>query len=304
MSTCPHNPPYPNILAVPSMEESLSRAKLVNDDPKVKVNRALTSEEGTRVDAPYWQTLNDAQKCALMAHEMAHTSRGLGIEVSCEGCADKMGGYFMRAWGYAPHVVKGAYASLRVKRKPGMGHTPDNAAAGAHAAEMAMAARGLLGLPTSKLSALRSEHAARAVHSGAVHSGKESAGTKGTPATPPLTSAQHLDPGGPAPAAAPAEGITPATGHTETQRQSATGADTVKLNGSGTLDSASGAASKTAPTAGTGATTDHVGGFAADIVASVLGDDARPYAIPVLIGAGVAATLAIGLVIVVRHVTK
>jgi hypothetical protein len=277
MSTCPHTPKYPDVLAVPSLQDALSRVVPADaeSDPELKVQRALTNSQGqTRVDNTYWQGLSDAQRAALAGHEIGgHTSSGQGFSVSCEGCADKMGGYFMRAWGYAPSVVQQSYQSLKVKRKAGQGTCASNAAEGAQAAEHAMMAKGLSGLSSTAIAQLRAKQLTSASASG----------------TPPLASATTIDPGGPPTAAQ--EAVAPP--------------NTQQLNGSGTADATSGASAPTVQTTnGTDATVDHSGGFAGDVVASVLGEDARPHAVPVLIGAAVAATLAVILVIIVRHAVK
>lgn len=309
MSDCPHTPDYPDLSKVPTLQDAMSRCKLVEDQPEVAMQRALTSVDGvtTRIDSPYWATLDDAQRAAVVAHERAHPE--IGMKVNCEGCADKVGGYYMRAWGYAPAVVQHAFSSLRVQRRQDHGEIGANAAAGAQAAERGLAARGLLGKsPTAISAALLAQRAKAEAPVSSKQTQTTSAVPSTTPTTPqvrvpivdaaigtqtqgsppstdaathagvPAASAQ-LDPGGPnadTPFPALPVGGDPAAPLPST------------LNGP-----------PPAPGSNTGGTD-----VAGDIVASVLGESARPHAVPVLIAAGVGATLAIILVLIVRHASK
>jgi len=159
MSACPHTPKYPDIMSVPTLEDAMSHCSLVDGDESVAKQRALTAADGltTRIDNSYWTGLDDAQRAAVVAHERAHPT--IGMEVDCEGCADKVGGYFMRAWGYAPYVVHRSFDTLRVVRDRQHGHIADNARCGAKAAEQALAGRGLLGAPSAKLALSRAQTA-------------------------------------------------------------------------------------------------------------------------------------------------
>ncbi len=283
MSACPHTPTYPDPMRVPSFEECKSRCSIVEDDPKVAKQRALTSADGqtTRIDSAYWQTLTDAQRAAVMAHERGHN--GIGMAVNCEGCADKMGGYYMRAWGFSPNVVRSAYVALKVGRKIGEGNIADNAMTGARAAEQALAGRGLLGLSSidlasARLTAAQAAAAATTTKAGASSPLKPTAPSAVSPATIPARapgSGSVIDPGGP-PTAAQVE---------PPSIDSVVPAETVKTPDTTSTDSLN-------------------AGFAGDAVATVLGPDARPHTGKVLIAAGIAATLALILVVVVRHASK
>jgi hypothetical protein len=146
-------------MSVPTLEDAMSHCSLVDGDESVAKQRALTAADGltTRIDNSYWTGLDDAQRAAVVAHERAHPT--IGMEVDCEGCADKVGGYFMRAWGYAPYVVHRSFDTLRVVRDRQHGHIADNARCGAKAAEQALAGRGLLGAPSAKLALSRAQTA-------------------------------------------------------------------------------------------------------------------------------------------------
>lgn len=320
MTACAHTPNYPDPMSVPSIEECKSHCTVVEDVPEVAKQRALTSADGTttRIDAAYWNRLNDVQKCCLIAHERGHPA--IGMAVSCEGCADKMAGYYMRAWGYAPQTIKAGFASLNVRRDVGHGKIADNAAAGAAVAERAMAARGLLGLSSSQLQLKRANASTTTQKASTLHAPTKPTVTKSvtpakpvskvaatksaptpaptptTPSTTPqtaaardaasspagdpiLTSAPSLDPGGPA-----TSGAAPTT---------TVKAPAQDVNASGTVNAPNGSVdAETVP-----ADSD----IAGDVVASVLGESARPHAVKVLIGAGIAATIAVVLVVVVRR---
>lgn len=270
MTACRHTPKYPDLASIPSMQEALSHCSLSTDDEKVAKMRGLTSKDGatTKLHKPYWDTLNDAQKAAVLAHERAHPE--IGMDVSCEGCADKVGGYLMRAWGYGPDVVQRSFHSLNVQREQDHGTIGANASEGAYAAERALAARGLLGVATSVVEQrLARERLGRAQAVTALES------QKATSPTVPVVSGP-----GNAPALAPEPlptafegGVKAPTGELEPSKPAT--ADTTPVQEAGS---------------------DVLG----DVVSSVLGEDARPHATKVLIAAGVAAMVAVLLVVIVR----
>ncbi len=313
MKDCAHTPKYPDLTTLPSFEECKSRCSLVEDDTKVAQQRALTSKDGqtTKIDAPYWQKLNDAQKAAVVAHERAHPA--IGMDEDCEGCADKVGGFYMRAWGYAPQVVQHAFSSLRVQRKREHGEIGANAAAGAQAAERALAERGLLGksstdialnLRASKLAAQATADASKPATATTQSKGSRSPlTTKAPPAASPA--------GTKAEPASPSVGVnrvadlaTPSTlGESRLAEAEADARQTPNTDGSlPSLPSSDGVAGPNVQIDDPGSKTPVAGrDIAGDVVSAVLGEDARPHAVKVLIGAGIAATLAIVLVIVVRR---
>ncbi len=305
MSACPHTPKYPDLTTLPSFEECMSRCRLVEDDEKVAQQRALTSADGqsTRIDAPYWQKLSEAQRAAVVAHERAHPA--IGMDVACEGCADKVGGFYMRAWGYAPQVVSQAFSELRVQRKRDHGQIVDNATEGARAAEKSLASRGLLGKSTlDTATALRAAKLATTKVADASKPATDTSESKGsrsplTTKAPPAASPT----GTKAEPASPSVGVNrvadlaaPATlGESRLAEAEKDAAQTPNTDGSlPALPAASGHVEITDPSF---VGHDVVG----DVVSAVLGESARPHAVKVLIGAGVAATLAIILVIVVRR---
>jgi len=301
MTDCRHTPQYPDLAAVPAMQEAISRCSIVENDDSVAKQRALTSADGqtTRIDSTYWRGLSDPQKAAVVAHERAHPA--IGMEVDCEGCADKVGGFFMRAWGYAPPVVRSSFSELRVKRDREHGHIADNAAAGAKAAERAMAARGLLGLGTSatkeKLAGELADKAARAAKEAGA--GKPSVAPRNTGVATKLPTA--------ALPVSPRE-----TGAATSLPAGTSGIDIPPLpNETGNPTSPiapapDGTAAESAPPSSDASTEagEPFSEVAGDIVSAVLGENSRPHAGKVLIGAGVAAILAVVLVVIVRRKGK
>lgn len=293
MTHCGHTPKYPDLAHVPSAQECESHLTFVEGVPEVTVQRALTSKDGetTRVDRPYWDSLTQVQRMVLIAHERAHPC--IGMQVSCEGCADKVAGYFLQAWGYCPDVVRSTVRSMRIKREPGHGQAADNAYVGAKQAERGLAGRGLMGaspstvnaklaaerglLPVTQLKVtttaalpITTKSTATTTPTGATSTATGTAGTGSTPLDPlpaqPLaasqTQAQGSSPG--APAAGTSTGFV------------------------------------TTPT-GVGVVDGLNAGIAGDVVSSVLGEDARSHTGKVLIGAGVAAIVAVVLVVIVRR---
>lgn len=279
MSDCGHTPKYPDLHSVPTLQECMSHCQIVADEPSVARQRALTSEDGetTRLDQGYWSGLNDAQKAAVIAHERAHPC--IGMQVNCEGCADKVGGYFMRAWGYCPSVVRSSFASLRVQRKPEHGNIADNAYHGARYAERGLAERGLYGASSLAVTdALAKERAL--LPSSAIK---------------PTTTTSTAPP--PTPATAPATGSTTASG---------TGSTPLKPIAQAPLTPTQTAAQGSSPgapaTATESAPVDALNaGVAGDVVSAVLGENARAHTGKVLIAAGAAAMVAIVLVVLVRR---
>lgn len=94
---CTHEPPYPSV--VPSVGECWRRCRL-----GVVPGRALTEPtpdggDVTRIDAAFFRSLPDDGKAAIIAHERAHAL--MGLDVACESCADKVGGYLMHCWGWS-----------------------------------------------------------------------------------------------------------------------------------------------------------------------------------------------------------
>lgn len=309
MSDCPHTPDYPDLSKVPTLQDAMSRCKLVEDQPEVAMQRALTSVDGvtTRIDSPYWATLDDAQRAAVVAHERAHPE--IGMKVNCEGCADKVGGYYMRAWGYAPAVVQHAFSSLRVQRRQDHGEIGANAAAGAQAAERGLAARGLLGKSPTAISAALLAQRAKVE---APVSSKPTQTTSAVPSTTPTTPQVRVpivdaETGPQAQGTAPSSDadthawVPAASAQLDPGGPGKSTVETLPASGSAPLPS-----TLNGPPPAPGTTAGSTGGtdVAGDIVASVLGESARPHAVPVLIAAGVGATLAIILVLIVRHASK
>jgi hypothetical protein len=315
---CPHTPKYPDLALVPTMQEALSQCVIVEDVPEVAKQRALTSADGitTRIDSSYWRTLNDAQKAAVIAHERAHPC--IGMEVACEGCADKVGGYFMRAWGYCPAVVRQSYSTLRVRRDLGHGDIADNAAVGARFAERGLAGKGMLGMSSDETSA-------RLLKDRGLLTLTKPAPTSPTPTTttslsPPTTAtttstttsgttstrtdliASRLStrsapttPVEPAPVGASADPVSVPTPVTE----QAVGQATSSRDPGGP---AFGVPSGETATPVAGAPGDDKGSdIAGDVVSAVLGESARPHAGKVLIATGIAVTLAVVLVAWIRR---
>lgn len=141
MTACRHKPRYPELHAAPSKEDAVKACAIVANHPAHDVHpRAVTVPEGnqTLIDAEFWKTLGPATRAAVVAHERAHAV--LGLQVSCEGCADKVGGYLMRSWGYSTDLIADAFAQLGCPRDASAG-----ALEGAKAATQGLAARGLLG---------------------------------------------------------------------------------------------------------------------------------------------------------------
>ncbi len=332
MNVCPHTPNYPDLSTVPSLQEALSHCTIAEDDEKVKRQRALTSKDGgsTRLDSAYWSQLNDAQRAAVVAHERAHPA--IGMNVDCEGCADKVGGYYMRAWGFAPSIVRESFAGLRVGRGQDQGHIADNAAEGAKAAERGLAARGLLGLPSAKL-------AARLRPPVTLHK----ATTKAVVKTPQLPAIPPQRPTTIVTTSAAADGsgspLTPEASHVEiaaTAVQVSPPSVSVSTEANVAVPAPASSAPVIGGTRGAGAGVGILppvrddgpsialdppivgdslpapatpppppaSDIAGDVVSTVLGESARPHAGKVLIAAGIAATLAVILVIVVRRASK
>lgn len=292
---CVHTPKYPAPENVPSFEECMSHAVFVEDIPEVALQRALTSADGqtTRIDTSYWGTLNGVQRAAVIAHERAHPF--LGMDVSCEGCADKVGGFFMRAWGYCPTVVRSTYASLKVERKPEHGKAPASAYEGARNAERGLAARGLLGTTslatTSRLAAIRAQ----------ATSGTTT--TAGAPVPAPVTSTDVTTAATRPTVPKPAAG---ATGVADTAPIVPQPTQPTEASATAVQVSPPGApATTTAPDSGVSVEADVLdtlnAGVAGDVVSSVLGEEARPHTGKVLIGAGIAAIVAVVLVVLVRR---
>lgn len=331
MSDCPHTPKYPDLASIPTLQEALSHCSIVENDEHVAKSRALTSADGqtTRLDSAFWSGLTEAQKTAVVAHERAHPA--IGMQIDCEGCADKVGGFYMRAWGYAPEIVKHSFSTLRAVRPSHQGNIAENAAKGAQAAERGLASRGLLGKSSTSMSSallqLRTpapSRAPRATQGGTVLGSTSAeadrspatqagatadvkptspaASSSGSPlnATPSpqdfVTVAQTTPPSSPPPSGDTGVSVTtPAGPAKDTDKNGRKIGDPLFDFGfgPGVIPEAS------LP----------VGGFknddlAGDVVSSVLGESARPHATKVLIAAGVAATLAIVLVIIVRHASK
>lgn len=288
MTACPHTPKYPDILSVPTYEDAFSHCTFVDDVPEVAEQRALTSKDGetTRIDRAYWNGCSEAQRAAIVAHERAHPC--IGMKVDCEGCADKVGGYYMRVWGYAPETVKISYAGLRVARRLGMGNCADNALAGAAVAERALAGRGLLGLSGEAIrSNLIAANLTRPVSSVTTPTGS-TAGTASTPLKPVASPS----PTKPEPSGTAATGEPPLTDST-----TRAGLPFIpEACPPGTFPNDKGGCDKVDAKPGAD--------VAGDVVSAVLGEAARPHAVPVLIAAAVAATVAVVLVIIVRRVTK
>lgn len=308
MTACPHTPKYPDLSSIPSLEECQSRCKLVEDDPKVAEQRALTSKDGqtTRIDAPYWQKLSDAQRAAVIAHERAHPA--IGMEIDCEGCADKVGGFYMRAWGYAPAVVTRAYSDLHVARRYEHGNIVDNATEGANAAERGLAARGLLG-KTSAQTALALRAAAKKATDTATSAGRTPLAASTKEPTAPSPSDTKAQPASPSVAASRLAGVAVQAAEGESKLAEANAAAQETPNADGSLlpappsdperivitDPSFGTTPSPSPTA------PPASDIAGDVVSAVLGESARPHAGKVLLGAGLAATLALVLVIIVRR---
>jgi len=327
MTDCPHTPEYPDLAQVPTLQDALSHCSLVEGDENVAHQRALTAADGvtTRIDQPYWQKLDDAQKAAVVAHERAHPQ--IGMKVNCEGCADKVGGYYMRAWGYSPDVVQHAFSSLRAKRGQDQGTIGDNAVVGAQAAEKGLAARGLLGAPSAvvrnTLLAQRQKLTQAKPAASLPSLAQPTQPVKKTDTTKPVSDTHPLTPSPtqpqtPAQTGTAAQGSAPSTDATTQAGVSLDGlTSAATLDPGGPGDSiitttpidalpqqqltVPDATPQTGPNAGASSGGTDIAG---DIVSSVLGESARPHAVPVLIAAGVAATIAVVLVVLVRHATK
>ncbi len=303
MSHCPHTPKYPDVLSIPSMQEALSHCSLVEDDQNVARQRALTSADGltTRIDAGYWGKLDDGQRAAVVAHERAHPQ--IGMEIDCEGCADKVGGFYMRAWGYAPAIVRSSFSTLRVKRDREHGDIADNAAAGAKAAERGLAGRGLLGssnLLTQTAATITKKETSKTVADNLL-TRTAATFTPTTPSTSPI--ARSVGQLSAAMTGTQAEGSPPSTDASRGALGSVLGDTKATANADRREDARDSAIedSKDLTQVRDDAFEAARDSAIADAVSSVLGERARPHAVPVLIAAGVAVIVAVVLVVVVRR---
>ncbi len=140
--TCEHTPKYPELAAVPSIQSALACCTIVDSHADLARHpRAVTIPEGQRtmLERSFWEGCSDLQRACVIAHERAHVV--IGLDCPCEGCADKVGGYLMRVWGYSVDSIQEGFRSLLhwVRDAPG------GAKEGAHMAVRGLAARGLLG---------------------------------------------------------------------------------------------------------------------------------------------------------------
>lgn len=219
--SCTHEPPYPDPLAVPSQTAAAQACSLVGrDHPELGAHpKAVTLPEGKRtlIDRDWWSGLGPAQRAAVVSHERAHTI--IGLDCPCESCADKVGGYMMRSWGFTDAAIGSAYGSLGVpRRRQSDGSTRDaarGALVGAQRAQQGLAAKGLLGTTARDVDRLRTQQAAVGV--------KTAASTLAPPASTLAPPASTL-----APSSLPASSIpTPApTGHAAAVTASLTPSET------------------------------------------------------------------------------
>lgn len=289
MTDCPHTPKYPDLSEIPTFQEAMSCCSLVEGDKAVADQHALTNGPQTRIDAIFWRGLSDAQKTAVVAHERAHPA--IDMANDCEGCADKVGGYYMRVWGYCVDDIGDSFGSFKVKRKPEHGVITANALTGAKAAERALASRGLLGRSSAVVSKqLAAEKIAATVRRTTADTSnpadKTVADVKPTSAAAPvstgLASSQVT--------AVQVRGADASASSIALAPVATTAAETVPPLTSGSTE----AVTET-PQGESGSD------VAGDAVAFVLGEDARPHSRKVLLAAGVAAILAVVLVVVVRR---
>lgn len=140
-STCPHTPRYP--ADVPTLAEAWRSVKIANpDNGSPAATLPLTGGgDVTKIAPAFYRSLGNAERAAVIAHERAHAL--IGLDVDCESCADKVGGYVMRCWGYGAQAAAHAMQSAVGQWRDGYA----SALEGARAAESRVAARGLAGTP-------------------------------------------------------------------------------------------------------------------------------------------------------------
>jgi len=130
------------------MASAAAACKVVDRSGMSHDPRAVTMPDGnTLLEKDFWQGLAEPQRAAVVSHERAHVL--IGLDCPCESCADKVGGYTMRMWGFSEPAIADAYQSLRVPRQRNLDGTYRDAAAGAlegaKTATRTAAARGLSG---------------------------------------------------------------------------------------------------------------------------------------------------------------
>lgn len=105
---CQHTPDYP--ATPPTIGQAWDKCSLGIVEGCAKTEPLENGGDRTRIDAAFFRSLSDAQKAALIAHERAHSV--IGLDCPCEGCADKVGGFIMRCWGWTAPAVKDAMQSV------------------------------------------------------------------------------------------------------------------------------------------------------------------------------------------------
>lgn len=151
--SCTHTPAYPTAGNMPSQQAAASACTIVDKHGALTKNpRAVTIPEGNRtlIEQTFWESMGPVQRAAVVSHERAHVV--IGLDVPCESCADKVGGYMMRMWGYSDAAIASGYDTLRVPHERQIDGTFRDAARGAvegakHAGR-GIAARGLQGTHT------------------------------------------------------------------------------------------------------------------------------------------------------------
>jgi hypothetical protein len=148
--SCQHTPAYPELSACPSKNAAAAACTIVDShDALTRQPRAVTIPDGQRtlISRAFWNACGPMQRAAVVSHERAHVV--IGLDVPCESCADKVGGYLMSSWGFTPEAIEAGYSSLRVPRERNIDGSYRDAARGAvEGARMATrrtAARGLQG---------------------------------------------------------------------------------------------------------------------------------------------------------------
>jgi hypothetical protein len=159
VEVCAHVPDYPD--DVPSFSDAWKKCRVNANVDGGGASTVPLDEDGTDtqtlIDAAYFRKLSDAGKTALVAHERAHAI--LGLRWDCECCADKVGGYLLRCWGYSPEGAAGAMHEACGAYRSGAG---DAAHQGATAASSRVARRGLAGtLKTSTITTTRAAAATK-----------------------------------------------------------------------------------------------------------------------------------------------